>query len=297
MTTMLGGLGDEIRAIAERAGGGVARIDGGWRPASGVVVRDGLVLTNAHNVGGERARLTFPDGRTSEGIVAGVDLDGDLAVITADTEGATPLRLEAVRPARIGDPAFAVAATADGPRVTFGFVSGVARAFRGPRGRRIAGSIEHTAPLAPGSSGSALLDADGRLVGLNTNRVGGGFYLAIPTDESLRLRIDALARGEVSETPRLGVALATSGVARRMRRAVGLTELDGALVREVASDGPAARAGIAVGDLIVSASGAPVLDADDLADALVAARGTGTLELGVVRGVEERTLIVELSAP
>ena len=75
-------------------------------------------------------------------------------------------------------------------------MSAVERAFRGPGGRRIAGSIEHTAPLAPGSSGGALLDADGRLVGLNTNRIGDGFYLALPADGALRERVDALGRGE-----------------------------------------------------------------------------------------------------
>ena len=86
--------------------------------------------------------------------------------------------------------------TLEGSRLTLGFVSGVARAFRGPRGRRISGSLEHTAPMAPGSSGSALVDGEGRLVGLNTNRVDGGFYLAIPTDAALRARVAALGRGE-----------------------------------------------------------------------------------------------------
>ena len=88
-----------------------------------------------------------------------------------------------------------------GTRVTFGLVSAVARAFRGPGGRRIDGSVEHTAPLAPGSSGGALLDADGQLVGLNTNRIGEGFYLALPADAALRARVDALGRGESPDAP------------------------------------------------------------------------------------------------
>jgi S1-C subfamily serine protease len=74
-------------------------------------------------------------------------------------------------------------------------VSAVARAFRGPGGRRIEGSVEHTAPLAPGSSGGALLDASGKLVGINTNRIGEGFYLALPADAALRDRIDAARPG------------------------------------------------------------------------------------------------------
>ena len=127
-------------------------------------------------------------------------------------------------------------------------MSSVARSFRGPRGRRISGSIEHTAPLAPGSSGSPLVDRDGKLIGLNTNRIGNGFYLALPADESLKNRIAALQRGESAERPRLGVGIAPSWVANRMRRAVGLGPRDGVLVREVEDGSAAQAAGITEGD-------------------------------------------------
>jgi serine protease Do len=169
-------------------------------------------------------------------------------------------------------------------------VSATARSFRGPGGRRISGSIEHTAPLAPGSSGGALVDADGKLVGVNTNRIGEGFYLALPADAALRERIDALGRGESPTPTRLGVAVAPAHVARRMRRAVGLPERAGVLVRGVEDDSLADAAGIDGGDLIVSAGGKAIADADDLFEAL------GTLkvpfELVLVRGTEERTVTV-----
>src|SRR4029079_15376189 len=93
--------------------------------------------------------------------------------------------------------------------------------------RKIAGSLEHTAPLAPGSSGDALLDADGRLVGLNTNRIGEGFYLALPADAALRERIDALGRGESPSRRRLGVAVAPALVAPRPRRSVVVAQAGG----------------------------------------------------------------------
>jgi serine protease Do len=176
--------------------------------------------------------------------------------------------------------------------VTFGFVSGIERTFRGPRGHRITGSLEHTAPLLPGSSGGPVLNADGQLLGINTNRLGEGFYLAIPADEALRGRADALARGESAASPRLGVAIAPGHVARRLRRAVGLPDTDGLLIREVAQDTPAARAGLAQGDLIVAAAGRPVGTPDDLFDALQAAQG-GTIELSIVRGTDERAIQVD----
>jgi serine protease Do len=283
-----------IRQLAEGAGPSVVGIGQRWGVGSGVVLGEGRVLTNAHNVRGDRVTVTFADGRTAEGSVAGHDIDADLAVIDADTGGAPALPWAADGAPGVGTPVFALANPGGrGLRVTFGFVSGIERTFRGPRGRRITGSLEHTAPLLPGSSGGPVLDAGGRLLGINTNRLGEGFYLAIPADETLRGRADALARGESAASPRLGVTIAPGHVARRLRRAVGLPDAEGLLIREVAEDSPAARAGLAQGDLIVAAAGQPVHTSDDLFDALQAAQG-GTVELTLLRGTEERTLQVAL---
>src|SRR5207302_8432725 len=120
-----------------------------------------------------------------------------------------------------------------GLRVTPGFISSTARSFRGPRGRRIAGAIEHTAPLPRGSSGGPLVDSHGRLLGINSVRVDPGLILAIPADAAVRERVDALGKGERPSAVRLGVAIAPPRVARRLRRAVGLPERDGVLVRAV----------------------------------------------------------------
>jgi serine protease Do len=281
-----------IKQQAEGAGTSVVGIGQRWGEGTGIVFGDGRVLTNAHNVRGDRVTVTFADGRTAEGTVAGVDVDGDLAVIDVDTAGIPPLPWASGTPAEIGMAVFGLANPGGrGLRVTFGFVSAIARTFRGPRGHRITGSLEHTAPLPSGSSGGPVLNARGQVLGINTNRLGEGFYLAIPADDDLRARADALARGESVATPRLGVAIAPASVAKQLRRAVGLPETDGLLIRGVNDDSPAARAGVAQGDLIVAAGGRPVRTVDDLFDALRAAPGA-TIELSIIRGTDERSIQV-----
>ena len=289
---MLDELSKAAQAVVQKTHGTVVRVGRGRRGGSGVVVAEGRILTNAHNIHHDVTSVRTIEGRVFEAKVAGVDVDGDLAVLEADTEGPVlPFSDAAVS---LGQPVFAIGLAHRGARVTFGLVSGVGGAFRGPRGRRISGSIEHTAPMAHGASGSALVDASGRLVGLNTNRVGGGFYQALPTDDVFQARVEKLAAGEQVKRPRLGIAIAPSWVAQRMRRAVGLGPLDGLLVREVEPDGPAADAGIAVGDLLVAIGDQPLGEPDDLADAIEAA--TDTLDVKLVRGDTEVTLPVQLGA-
>lgn len=288
-------LGKAVSSVADRVGPSAVRVGEGWRGGSGVVIGPGAVLTNAHNVRSENLMVTFADGRQAEGTLAGIDVDGDLAVVSVDT-GADPQVEWSSAAAHIGTPVFAVTLNGSGPRVTFGFVSSVARAFRGPRGRRISGSLEHTAPLVPGSSGSALVDTEGKLLGLNTNRLGGGFYLALPADEALRTRVAALQRGESIERPRLGIGIAPSRVARHLRRAVGLPEQDGVLVREVEDGSPAANAGIAEGDLIIEAAGRPIREPDDVYEALGTVGAKGSMALRIVRGAEERTVEARFDA-
>ena len=287
---------DEIQAsiarLAQDAGPSVTGIGQRWGIGSGVVLGAGQVLTNAHNVRGSQVTVTFADGRTAEGNVAGHDIDGDLAVIEADT-GQTPALPWATGAPPIGMPVFALANPGGrGLRVTFGFVSGIDRTFRGPRGLRITGSLEHTAPLLPGSSGGPVLDAAGQLLGINTNRLGEGFYLAIPAGEALRRRVDALARGESVTPPQLGITITPGHVARRLRRAVGLPDVEGLLIHGVEERSPAGRAGLAPGDLILAAAGQPVRTVDDLTGALQAA--DDTIELNVLRGTDERSIQVAL---
>lgn len=284
-------MGEKLKAVADSVGAGVVGIGQRWGVGSGISLGDGRILTNAHNVRREELTVTLADGTATTGRVAGADVDKDIAVVTVED---TPPALEwaaDLSDVGIGTPVFALSNPGGrGLRVTYGFVSGTERSFRGPRGRRIAGSIEHTAPLLPGSSGGPIVDLEGRLLGLNTNRLGEGFYLAIPADASLRERADSLARGKAPSRPRLGVGLAPAEVASGLRKAVGLPEREGLLIRAVEEGSPADAAGIREGDLLVSAGGTSLPDFDALFDVLESA--DDELNVTVVRGVDEKELVV-----
>jgi len=292
----LDGIQEEIQRVAERVSNAVVGIGQRWGVGSGVVIAKDQVLTNAHNVRADEVTVTFPDGHTAAGRVLGHDIDGDLAVIGVETGDLPTIEWATNGQPGIGAAVFALSNPGGrGLRVTLGFVTGVERSFRGPRGRRITGSIEHDAPLLPGSSGGPIVNADGQLLGLNTNRLGEGFYLAIPADETLRAQVDALGRGESAQRARLGIGVVPTHVARRMRRAVGLPDADGLLVRLVEDDSPASRAGLAQGDLIVLAAGQPVSGVDDLFEALGAAKD-GAIQLIILRGADELAIDVQLGA-
>ena len=290
----LDGIQEEIQRVAERVSNAVVGIGQRWGVGSGIVVGKDQVLTNAHNVRAEEVDVTFFGGRTATGRVAGADIDGDVAVISVDTGDIPAIEWTTEGPPQLGTPVFALADPGGrGLRLTLGFITGVERSFRGPRGRRITGSIEHDAPLLPGWSGGPIVDSEGRLLGLNTNRLGEGFYLAIPADQALRDQVDALARGESKERVRLGIGgtdACCQADAPRGRFA-GCGWIVGSTVED---DSPASQAGLAQGDLIVLAGGKPVRGVDDLFEALGTAGGT--IQLIILRGADERAVDVQLGA-
>lgn len=295
-------IGTAARALSARVDASIVSV-GTDRRGSGVVIAAGKVATNAHNLRDRTTLVTFADGRAVQATLSGSDVDGDLVVLDVDTSDLPPILAAVADGAEpvlaptpeMGDLVFAASRAVDGLRLTVGFVSGVERSFRGPRGRIIAGSIEHSAPLAPGSSGGPLFSADGALVGLNTHRIGRGFYLARPTDDGLLRRLTDLREGRSFVPPTLGIALSPSEVATRLRRAVGLAERAGLLVRQVEADSPAGRADLRSGDLLVRAAGRDLVALDDLHQALADLEPGQPMTLAVVRGAEELDVTVQFT--
>jgi serine protease Do len=286
---------DTIGTVASRVGPSVVGLGRGWSLGTGVVIDAGKVLTCAHNLRRDEVTVTFGDGRRETGTVLAADPDLDLAVVGVDTGDAPAVTWEPGDAPGIGAPVLALSNPGGrGLRVTLGFVSSEGRSFRVPRGRRVEAAVEHTAPLPRGSSGGPLVDAEGRLLGINAIRLEGGLILALPASEAVRNRAMSLAQGEAPARPRLGVAVAPPRAARRLRRAVGLPEREGLLVRAVEDDSPAGRAGLEPGDLLVAAGDRDLSGIDSLYAALDEA-GSGNLSLSVVRGTDERTAEVSFA--
>ena len=283
-----------IQSVSGSAGPSVVSIGRNGR-GSGFVVAAGRVLTSAHNLRDQTVAVTFADGRSEQGSVHAVDADGDLVVVDVPTGAVAPLTFATELPT-LGAAVVAIGRGGHRSRTTLGFVSAVDQSFHGPRGRVVRGSVEHTAALARGSSGGPVLNTAGEVVGINTHRVGDGFYLARATDEALRARITELVEGRSVQRRTLGVAIAPGNVASQLRQAVGLPERDGVLVRGVDESGPASRAGVLVGDLIVGLGDTAIASVDDLQDALDSVT-TDSVQLVLVRGVDDVTLTVTFSAP
>jgi serine protease Do len=291
MTAPLDALTTAIASAAEKVGPSVVGIN---RYGSGIVVADGFVVTNAHNLRGPGVAVFFADDKWVKGEPTGIDVDGDLTVIAVDTSGIEPVTWSE-ETVKLGQGVIALSnPRGRGIRATVGTVSSTGRGFRGPRGRRIPGSIEHTAPLARGSSGGPVLDLEGRVVGINTHRVEEGFYLALAVSAELRQRIDALSHGVTPIRPRLGAAIAPPDATRRLREAAGLPEVEGLLVRGIEEGSAAEQAGLRRGDVLTEAGGRPLTSVDDLYEALDSAGEE--LEIKLVRAIEELVVTVRFSA-
>jgi S1-C subfamily serine protease len=286
----------KIAAVADAQGAAVVGVGRGWRFGSGTVVGRDRVLTSAHHLRSGEVTVTPTGGRGATAELVATDHDLGLALLEVDTGEVEPvIWAPADAEVGIGTAVIAVANPGGrGLRASLGFVAAADRSFRGPRGRRVSGALEHTATLPRGSAGGPLLDVDGRLLGVNALRLEGGLIVALGPGSGLRDAVERLVRGEEPARPFLGVAVAPAHVARRMRGAVGLPEREGLLVRGVEDESPAAHAGLARGDLIIAAAGQQVDGIDALHRALDGAVGNGGLTLTVVRGAEQREVEVEL---
>jgi S1-C subfamily serine protease len=273
-----------VTAVAERLAPSVAslrvlrRTRGGRVPAGAgsavVLTPDGFLLTSAHVVegGDRRGRATFADGSEQRFEVVGRDPLSDLALLRADGEGLAAAELGNAEALRVGQLVVAIGNPHGlGGSVTAGVVSALGRSLpaRSRRAGRIIDNVIQTdAALNPGSSGGALADSSGRVVGINTAVAGVGLGLAVPMNAmTQRVIASLMSEGRVRRAY-LGVAGGPRPVPPHARSETGsVTCVE---VVEVVEGGPAARAGIRAEDLILSVNGARIERVEDLQRLMVA---------------------------
>jgi len=266
---------------------------------SGVIVsRDGVVLTNHHVVQqGQEILVTLSDGRTLEAEVVGSDPPSDLAVLRlSGGDGAlAPLPSGASSRLRLGQMVLAIGNPFGvGQTVTMGIVSATGRADLGIADYE--DFIQTDAAINPGNSGGALVDAGGRLVGINTaiaSRTGGyqGVGFAIPSDMARAVMASLLETGRV-DRGWLGVVI--QPITPELADALELDDARGVLVSDVAEASPAAAAGLEPGDVIVRLEGEPVTSSGDLRNRIAAAGSAREVALEVLRDGEPRRIEVRL---
>ena len=266
-------LSNDLAAAVERVRGAVVAVNARPRlPSTGVHWRPGIIVTADHTVRSEEdITIIAPDGRSVAASLVGRDPGTDLAVLRVrDID--LPL-------ADLGDPGslkvgHIVLAVGHGPRVSWGVVSALGGRWRTWRGGEIDQLMRLDLTLYPGFSGGPLVDVKGRVVGINTSGLSRQLELAIPVSTVTRVADELIDKGHVSRGF-LGVGLQPARLPEAFRRRLtGASEI-GLLVVNVQPDGPAAKAGVLLGDVLVALDGAPVGATEDV-QAVVGARRAGS---------------------
>jgi serine protease DegQ len=289
-----------IPAVVRSVEPSVVTIFRGDGVGSGVVFRDdGTIVTNEHVVRGARTvEISFADGRRVTGTVLATDVATDLAVVRADRSGLPAARFREQLP-QVGEQAIAIGSPLGLQQtVTAGIVSGLHRVIPadGERGQPLVDLLQTDAPISPGNSGGALVDGSGQVMGINdaylppaTGAVSIGF--AIPSATVLDVVDQLLSTGRARHAF-FGIqpGTLTAEIAERL----GVSRTDGVLVLDVVGGGPADRAGIRPGDVLIALDDTAVPSVEEFLAALRGHRPGDRVRVTVLRGDTERQLTVVL---
>jgi S1-C subfamily serine protease len=295
-----------ITAVAQQVSPSVVRIDVEGPPSprasatgsgSGFVVTpDGFVLTNSHVVSGaRRISVILLDGTRAAASLVGDDPDTDLAVIRIEAPDLAAVTLGDSSDLEVGQIAVAIGNPYGFDcTVTAGVVSALGRSLRSKNGRLIDDVVQTDAALNPGNSGGPLVDARGRVIGVNTAMImpAQGICFAIAINTAVFVMGKLIQEGRIRRSY-LGVAGQNVPLHRRVVRHHELTVESGVFVVSVEGGGPGARGGLRDGDIVVGFDGVPVAGMDELHRMLTEDRAGRPADMTVIRGVDKKTLVVE----
>jgi S1-C subfamily serine protease len=276
-----------------------AAADGRGGSGSGFLLTpDGYALTNSHVAGGRRRlSATTHDGDRLDAELIGDDPATDLALIRVSARDLPYAALGDSDSLRVGQLVIAVGNPFGfHSTVSTGVVSAVGRAMRGQDGRLIENIVQHTAPLNPGNSGGPLVDSRGRVVGVNTAIIAfaQGLGFALPASTARWVTGELITHGRVQRAF-LGIAATTVTLQRRLARELDVLNERAVEVQSVTAGGPADRAGILGGDLIIALDGRIVAGVDDLHRLLSKNASAGILTVSLIRNERRVEVAVRMA--
>jgi serine protease DegQ len=290
-----------LAKAVERVGKAVVAIDARPRVAtSGIVWRDSVIVSTNHTVQrDEEITIRLGDGRHLPANLVGRDPSTDLAVLRVEADqtlGIDPVTTTPHNELEVGNLTLAVGRIHREPGVTasFGIVSALGDKWRTWRGGEIDRLIQPDVSIFIGFSGGALIDVEGRVIGINTTGLARGAGLTIPASTVNSVVDTLLEHGRIAR-PYLGVGMQTVALPAELRSNLNLPNESALVMLSVEAESPAGRAGITLGDVLVALEGVPVADTDDVQMVLRRGQIGQTIRASILRGGEQREITLTLA--
>jgi len=288
---------EQISAAAAQAGASVVTVQARRRlPSSGVYWREGIIVTADHAIQHEEGiTVLLSEGKRIEAKLAGRDAATDLAIIKTEKSDRSVPQFGDPTQLKLGNLVLALGRTRQGNLVaSSGIIGGLAGESRTWRGGRLDQSIRLDLRLYPGFSGGPLVNVEGKILGINTSGLGGGRPMTIPATTVNRTVDELLAKGYIAR-PYLGAALQPVRIPERARTSLASSASGGLMVLHVETGGPAEKAGIVLGDVIVELEGRPVPHTYEIRSALASSKVGDILKLKLLRAGGAVVVSVDLA--
>jgi S1-C subfamily serine protease len=295
MSSVLEALSHEFAAAAEIVGGSVVAIYGRrWMPSSGIQWRKGVIVTANHTIRREEdIAVSASGGKSIKANLAGRDPSTDLAILKVSEDAALPVPQFGDQ-VKLGHFVLALGRSRGANLVaSAGIIGGLSGEWQPRRGGRLGQHIRLDLELYPGFSGGPLVNPQGKVVGINTRGLSRGRGVTIPVATVNGVVDELIEKGHIAR-PYLGLAMQPVAIPESLRGKVSSSISSALLVVHVESSGPAEKAGVFLGDLIVEFQGKPVEDTGDIQGLLSSSKVGDTVSATLLRGGTPITVSIKL---